>query len=100
MENQQQFDFYNTINDPPETLIIDRKNANSQQSRIYTFFRQNHPMAFTPFDIQKLVFHGTHPITSIRRAMTNLTKMGYLIKTDIKKPGDYGKDNYLWKYHF
>jgi len=101
MEKQQHFDFYNTINDPPDQLIIDKKNANSQQSKIYTFFRRNYPMAFTPFDVQYLVFEKDKqpPVTSVRRAITNLTKMGYLVKTEKKKSEVYGKDNYKWKYN-
>jgi len=32
-----------------------------------------------------------------RRAMTTLTELGYLVKTDVKKPGRYGEMNYCWK---
>ena len=38
------------------------------------------------------------PITSIRRAITNLESEGLLHKTDIQKPGVYGKLNYCWVY--
>lgn len=37
------------------------------------------------------------PLTSIRRAITTLTKRGYLIKTEIKKVGIYGAKEYVWQ---
>lgn len=36
------------------------------------------------------------PITSIRRAITNLTNDGELVKHDRMRMGDYGKDNHTW----
>ena len=39
------------------------------------------------------------PITSIRRAMSNLTSSNVLIKTDTQVKGDYGKLNYKWQYN-
>ena len=37
------------------------------------------------------------PITSIRRAITTLTKRGYLIKSDEMKKGLYGVSEYVWR---
>ncbi len=37
------------------------------------------------------------PITSIRRAMTNLTNRGNLVKTDAQVTGAKGKPEYIWK---
>jgi DNA-binding transcriptional regulator PaaX len=36
------------------------------------------------------------PLTSVRRALTNLSKQGKLIKTDEKKKGIYGRDEFIW----
>lgn len=36
------------------------------------------------------------PITSIRRACTNLTKAGKLVKTDRKHVGEFGRSEYVW----
>ena len=38
------------------------------------------------------------PLTSIRRAITNLETEGLLEKTNIQKPGVYGKKNHCWIY--
>jgi hypothetical protein len=37
------------------------------------------------------------PITSIRRALTNLTEQGLLVKTDLQRMGAKGKPEYIWK---
>jgi predicted transcriptional regulator len=50
----------------------------------------------TPFDVQDDVGHHV-PITSIRRAITNLTQKGILIKSEVTKMGRHGKMNYCWE---
>mgnify|MGYP003113815151 CR=1 FL=1 len=37
------------------------------------------------------------PITSVRRAMSDLTKQGILEKTDEQGVGYYGKKEYMWR---
>jgi hypothetical protein len=37
------------------------------------------------------------PITSIRRALTNLTNEGKIIKTGVKTVGLYNKKEHLWR---
>ena len=54
----------------------------------------------TPFDIQdaiRALYSVKVPITSVRRAMTDLTTEGWLTKTDIMKKGRYGKEVHCWK---
>lgn len=42
--------------------------------------------------------HGEKiPITSIRRAMTNLTEKGYIFKTNHQRTSLYGKPEYIWE---
>jgi len=59
----------------------------------YNFFGGEH----TPFGIQENLEWFDVPITSVRRAMCNLTKRGFLVKTDNQIEGRYGKVNYTWK---
>lgn len=90
--------FYNTIHEDSETLRESIRNAKSQEEKIELFFRATPDKLFTPFDIQYLgVFDNNVPITSIRRAMTNLSEKGVLEKTGNKREGGYGKDNYCWR---
>jgi hypothetical protein len=49
----------------------------------------------TPSEVYQLV-RQQYPLTSVRRAITNLTGAGELIKTDEKKVGIYGRSEYVW----
>ena len=88
--------FHNTLNETADELFVSRARARSQQERILAFFNTFPVLHFTPFDIQKNVLPGA-PITSVRRALTNLQKAGYLAKTGIMLLGDHGKNNHTWK---
>lgn len=89
--------FYNTTNLEGSDLEKAESKSLSQQELILSFFK-NHPVKeYTPFEVQSLVGLKS-PITSIRRAMTNLTKDGKLEKTGRKKAGAYGMLNYTWKF--
>lgn len=95
-------DFYNTINLEGEVLRECVNRASKQAEAVYAIFAYNPESTFTPFDIQdKLRIFDTKywnvPVTSIRRAMTNLTKAGLIKKLNRYKPGRYGKRNFLWQ---
>jgi hypothetical protein len=91
-------DFYNTNRERMPELAESRKQAHTQQRKILAFCRINKGEAYTPFEIQQAVFTEATPITSIRRAITNLTEMEYLQKTETMKRGRYGKANHCWTY--
>lgn len=38
------------------------------------------------------------PLTSIRRSVNTLTKIGQLKKTDIKVTGEYGRPEFCWQF--
>ena len=89
--------FYNTTNQSGIELQISIRNAKNQAERILNIMKHcNEPM--TPFDVQQVYssFFDPVPITSIRRAMTNLTDENKLTKTDKQKSGIYGAPNYCW----
>ncbi len=90
-------DFYNTIGEQGEELENSRNNAKSQEEKILHFFRFQHRYSYlTPFEVQYYVMPSV-PITSVRRAMTNLTKKGYLRKMATQKRERWGKYNYTWR---
>lgn len=92
-------DYYNTTLLMGEDLLKEIANAKGQNEKILLFFK-NHPINYyTPAQICEKVFSNSIPVTSVRRAITNLTDEGILIKTDKQKPGNYGKLNYCWKYN-
>jgi hypothetical protein len=88
--------FHNTIGlDPAEAARQGRING-YQSEQILKFFRSNPRYHFTPFDVA--IRTGLRaPITSIRRAITDLTRSGYLVKTERMKIGQYGMPNHTWK---
>ena len=90
--------YHNTTGLQGQALQAREMRTESQGRKILDYFRKHPGRLFTPFEVQ----HGLNllnvPITSIRRSMTNLTKCeeAYLIKTGIRRPGDYGDDNFCW----
>jgi Fe2+ or Zn2+ uptake regulation protein len=91
-------DFYNTIQEDDNALELSKKKAERQEDRILDYF-QRHPFdSYTPFEIQHRVFgaNGKVPITSVRRALTNLTDSGLLEKLEDFKLEVFGKRNHKW----
>ena len=71
--------------------------AGKQEDTILMFFKQNYSKSFTPFEVHRKVCRQA-PITSIRRAITNLTKEGKLVKTREQTVERYGISNYRWRF--
>lgn len=95
---QRELDFHNTINETGERLTELKENAKSQQEKILKYFYQNSIYCFTPFEVQAAILQNT-PITSVRRAMTNLTTQGHLIKDNLQKVEKYGVKNNYWSFN-
>lgn len=71
-------------------------NSEGQESKVLQFFIDNPNNSYAPHEVQRSVLPRC-PITSARRAMTNLTKANVLFKTDEKVLGSYGKYVYTWE---
>lgn len=84
--------FYNTTNEQGKQLDIFVQKASKQEDEILVLMQRYKKLS--PSDVSK--YFKNYPLTSIRRALTNLTKKGKLIKTDEKKIGIYGKPEYFW----
>jgi hypothetical protein len=100
---QRELIFHDTVPLPEERLPEARKRAARQKEAILDYFRQRYSMSFTPSE----VWHGVDQIampmliTSVRRAITDLTKEGKLTKCDYseRREGGYGHPNRCWKYN-
>lgn len=88
--------FHNTINEK-DNLSLFETQATKQESIILDWFKRNPEEYATPFDIWDRIFGEDTPVTSVRRAMSNLSKKGLLFKTSTQKVERYGKRNYCWK---
>lgn len=88
--------YYNTTRVSGGQLDLYESKAKSQEIDVLRFFQKHPTGAFSPEDVGRAVMPRA-PRTSVGRALTNLTKEGYLIKTDRKVIGSYGRPIYLWE---
>ena len=91
--------YYNTNDENGETLRNSRDNSTNQENMILAIFETYPNEGLTPFDIEDFAHDQevNWPITSIRRAITDLTNAGKLMKTNTTKLGKYGKQVHTWK---
>ena len=87
--------FYNTINEVSSGLVTSHTNARTQETIILKCFKS----AQEPLSPSMVHFLTKLkcPITSIRRAMSDLSKDGKLVKLDQFTIGKFGKREHLWE---
>lgn len=70
--------------------------AARQDEQVLAIFRA-HP-AMTPSQcLRQLETFGVRIlIGSVRRSITTLTKAGALVRTEVRQPGPWGADEYVW----
>ena len=93
--------YYNTNKLSGKDLETAINKAKSQERQITLFMKANSDKSYTPFQLQDEFikdYNILFPITSVRRALTNLTSDNILIKSDKMVIGDYGSSNHTWKY--
>ena len=93
--------YYNTTKIGNPDLTKEWIKAAKQEDLVLVTFKSFPSGKFTPFDVQRMLkdnFRKDYPVTSIRRAITDLTNDGKLHKTKYKTKGKYGKMNYTWGY--
>ncbi|MCH9717430.1 MAG: hypothetical protein K0U52_10155 [Gammaproteobacteria bacterium] len=89
--------YYNTNNETGSKLKESNQKAETQQEIILRMFKSK--IRLTASDAWKIYDpNGITPITSIRRAITNLCDSGDLVKTAETKRGIYGKNEHVYKY--
>ncbi len=88
--------YYNTNKESGQTLLESKGNTQSQEDCILAYFKGGSQAFVAPHDLRLLFGHKV-PITSIRRAFTNLEKEGKLVKTDKMVIGTYGKMVHTWR---
>jgi predicted ArsR family transcriptional regulator len=89
--------FHNTTQETEPALSRYADRARSQEAQIIKWWRTHKALdQFTPSDINERVLPGV-PITSVRRALSDLTKAGYLVKTPHKRMGPYGRPEFYWR---
>ena len=89
--------FYNTIGLTKEQLTQQRVKTGTQNHKILEWFREHPGREFTPSQVWRWMDLPNVPLTSIRRAITDLTFMGYLERTETMRDGLYGKPEGCWR---
>tara|TARA_R110002020_G_scaffold314306_1_gene529508 strand:- start:217 stop:639 length:423 start_codon:yes stop_codon:yes gene_type:complete len=95
--------YYNTNDETGAELQASRQQTSKQKTEVLAVFETYPTTPLTPDQIHDFISEnsvvkgsGSWPITSIRRAITDLTKDHKLYKTSIKKMGSYGKRVHCW----
>jgi DNA-binding IclR family transcriptional regulator len=87
-------EYYNTNAETGTVLADSYGQAKQQRQMVQRWFEQHPDHYFAPHQIP--MPSGT-PLTSVRRAVTNLTEQGVLEKTDRMVAGTYGKQVHTWR---
>ena len=88
--------FYNTNKLSNFDFLEAIRKAKSQQEKILIYFKSLPGRGLAPHQVKAALFSEKTPITSVRRAITNLEQDGYLIKTDRMIEGDFGAPVHTW----
>lgn len=88
--------FYNTTYFEGRELLESEYKAKSQEAKILRFFLQHAGRSFSPSQVHSRVFDDSVPLTSVRRAMTNLTKNDDIRKLELSVVGRYGMPEHHW----
>ena len=89
--------YFNTTNVSGAELDEYESKAATQDMKILAYFVVAPFAQHTPSSVLRWVFNGSVPITSVRRALTNLTDAGELVKTNLQTKGPYGRPEHYWR---
>ncbi len=89
--------FYNTSHTLGDELRKYQTQAASQEATLLRAFIKRWKRPMTPTQARLAAGLDQAPITSIRRAITNLTTAGELEKTTQQRRGPYNRPEYLWR---
>lgn len=94
--------FYNTISLEGAELSKAKADTSKQEELIKAIFKKNPSTPISPSEILDVIsshYKLNWPLTSIRRAITNLTDDTVLIKLSTMKDGIYGKPEHTWRWN-
>ena len=94
--------YYNTTNENGSLLKVNTKQAENQTALTLSVFQTYPTYTFSAdevwnFLIDNEAINEQTPLTSIRRAITDLTNAGKIVKTNRKVLGSAGRKTYTWR---
>ena len=87
--------YHNSVPVQGQLLFNYESKAQSQEDEVLQLFKSFREL--TPSQAWVSFKHLNVPITSIRRAISNLQCDGYLIKTELKRIGEYGRPESIYR---
>ena len=87
---------WNTTSETGSTLRTYQAHANRQEAAVLALFRQRR-LPLSPSQVWRHLDPDRTPLTSIRRAMTDLTDAGLLERLPVKVEGIYSRPEHLWR---
>jgi len=91
--------YFNTNGEEGAELLSSSEQCAKQEGVVLSLYRRFRFLS--PSECHREhhnMFGEAPPLTSIRRAITNLAHYGLLEKTSMLRAGIYGKKEYVWKY--
>lgn len=88
--------YHNTTESLGQELDKYEAKAKNQDEKILQFMKTG-GRPITPSAAWNWIFKGAVPLTSVRRAITNLTNDGHLVKTEAQVKGPYGRNEFVWR---
>jgi len=95
--------YYNTNRETGPTLSLSWGKSNKQENMILEIFsdKMRHTLnGLAPHQVRDQIvqrYGKRYPLTSIRRAISNLTDNGKLMKLERMVMGNYGKKVHTWR---
>ena len=86
---------HNTTGEQGDLLALLERQAAGQDAQALDAFRRHGAMS--PSECHAKAFGPDVPLTSVRRAITNLTRAGLLVRTAMKVRGPYGRAEHVWR---
>lgn len=91
--------YHNTTHETGQDLTDAQNITKGQDNIVLSVFNMFPENEMSPSDVWLILesLGYKYILTSVRRAITNLTIKGHLVHTENKKPGLHGRPNTTWK---
>ena len=90
--------YYNTTHQSGSVLTRLEDKTESQEKDILLLFHSHKVLSPSQAFLLMRSIQNRILLTSVRRAITNLTNQGYLRKSSARIPGMHGHPEYLWQF--
>ena len=91
------YQYHDTTDVKGQALDQYEDKATTQGQKVLFFMRAFPGHAFSPEQVHDVLFGPAVPLTSTRRAMSNLTRDGLIVKTAEQVIGQYGRPVCKWR---